>query len=585
MPGIGDPYSEVCGATAQTVPSFDTANGTPRRTQDHEALADDEPVIPKIFHRIWLGDDAIPAQFESYWAGWRRHHPGWDLVTWTERTLPLLRNQAEFARAESYAQRSDIARYEILERFGGVYVDTDFECLRPIDDLLDHVDGFAGMEDEAFLCNAILGFCPGHPFLRQVISLLPSSIASQPGLPPNHQTGPWLITRVWRAAGTLFQPPLFMAYGTHLLYPYHSTEPHRAHDDFPEAYAVHHWAQSWLTTTPHALGDEPARVLVELNLDQPAPDPVVATFGRLFRRGDPIELALPVSPNANIPGAVAAVEEVIRSSGVDPAKAARIVLYSAAEADLLRVDAAVTLLDRKRSELAAVDLLHSVRALLDGSGDLEQSAAPIAPTKRTTPSAASSAFWEGIYAAGATSGSGSYGRLAAFKAEVINSVLQEHSVTSAIEFGCGDGHQLGLIAYPRYFGLDVSPTAVERCRSHYRDDPTKTFFLLPPLDSTEVPRADLAVSLDVIYHLLEDAVFDRYMQRLFAAATRLVLVYSSDFDGSAPWPEVRHRTFTRWVNEHAPEWRLVSTIENRFPWDPTRPTDTSWADFYLFELQ
>jgi|SRR5208282_2162844 len=89
----------------------------------------------------------------------------------------------------------------------------------------------------------------------------------------------------------------------------------------------------------------------------------------------------------------------------------------------------------------------------------------------------SAAYWDGRYRAGGTSGDGSYGRLAAFKAEIINEFVRRHNIGSVIEFGCGDGSQLSLMHYPKYVGLDVSAEAVRMCASRFAKDESKSFFL------------------------------------------------------------------------------------------------------------
>jgi hypothetical protein len=91
------------------------------------------------------------------------------------------------------------------------------------------------------------------------------------------------------------------------------------------------------------------------------------------------------------------------------------------------------------------------------------------------------------------------------------------------------------------------------------------------------------MSLDVIYHLVEDSVYDEYMARLVAAAERFVCVYSSNVDRTSPDTHVRHRVFTDWMKQHAPNWRLLSKVNNPFPEDPGKPDQTSWADFYFYE--
>ena len=85
------------------------------------------------------------------------------------------------------------------------------------------------------------------------------------------------------------------------------------------------------------------------------------------------------------------------------------------------------------------------------------------------------AYWETRYASGKNSGSGSYGRLAVFKAEIINDFCKKHNINTVIEWGCGDGNQLSLMNYPLYTGLDVSCTVIELCREHYANDKSKKF--------------------------------------------------------------------------------------------------------------
>lgn len=189
-------------------------------------------------------------------------------------------------------------------------------------------------------------------------------------------------------------------------------------------------------------------------------------------------------------------------------------------------------------------------------------------------------YWETRYAGGGNSGAGSYGATANFKAKVINQFVADRDVQSVVEFGCGDGHQLTLARYPEYLGLDVSSTAVRMCRDRFADDRTKSFLAYDPnaFVNNGALSADLALSLDVILHLVEDDVYEKYMADLFGAATRLVGIFSMDEEhvrGLAS--HVRWRKFTDWVTAHAPDWRLIATVEN-----PEKGNDTA-ADFYLFE--
>jgi SAM-dependent methyltransferase len=189
------------------------------------------------------------------------------------------------------------------------------------------------------------------------------------------------------------------------------------------------------------------------------------------------------------------------------------------------------------------------------------------------------AYWERRYSRGGTSGAGSYGEQAAHKAAFLNEFVDRHAIQSVIEFGCGDGNQLSLASYPRYLGLDVSATAIEQCLERFAADPTKSFIAYTPRllsDPARFIRADLALSLDVIYHLVEDLVYDDYMRRLFGAADRFVVIYATDTSGRRSAPHVRHRSFSEWVTANAPWW---SVDEVRI-----RPRD-AYQDFYVFRAE
>jgi hypothetical protein len=190
-------------------------------------------------------------------------------------------------------------------------------------------------------------------------------------------------------------------------------------------------------------------------------------------------------------------------------------------------------------------------------------------------------YWERRYITGGNSGAGSYNCLAEFKAAFLNDFVARNAIRSVIEFGSGDGAQLELADYPEYIGVDVSKAAVEVTRSRFASDRSKRFY--EPKELPPATRAELSLSLDVIYHLVEDAVFDAYMAVLFDAATRFVIVYASNLDKASAAPHVRHRRFTDWVEQHRPGFALKECTPNAYPFDENDPDNTSFADFYVFE--
>jgi SAM-dependent methyltransferase len=87
----------------------------------------------------------------------------------------------------------------------------------------------------------------------------------------------------------------------------------------------------------------------------------------------------------------------------------------------------------------------------------------------------SSIYWDERYRDGGNSGQGSYGKLATYKAEIINDFIVKNNISSCVEFGCGDGNQLQLYKIDNYLGYDISETVLNLCRNKYKNDIGKTF--------------------------------------------------------------------------------------------------------------
>ncbi len=200
--------------------------------------------------------------------------------------------------------------------------------------------------------------------------------------------------------------------------------------------------------------------------------------------------------------------------------------------------------------------------------------------RKPIPFESSGQYWESRYKAGGTSGPGSYGKLMQFKAEIINDFIVEHQVQSVIEFGCGDGNQVRFGNYPTYLGFDVSRKAVAICQRKFRGDTSKQF---RHTSEYRGEQAEVALSLDVVYHLSEDEVYQSYMDQLFHAATRSVIVYASNHDEQSPQAYLRHRHFTPYVELNFPEWTLMKHIPNRYP--PSAVSWGSFADFYVYKMK
>lgn len=194
----------------------------------------------------------------------------------------------------------------------------------------------------------------------------------------------------------------------------------------------------------------------------------------------------------------------------------------------------------------------------------------------------SAQYWNDRYERNLTSGAGSYGKLARFKAEFLNSFVRLNEINEIIEFGCGDGNQLELAEYPQYTGFDVAEKSIEICSRKFAFDNSKEFFLL---NCYVTQTADLTLSLDVIYHLIEEDVFLEHIDNLFSASRKFAVIYSSnDFSlNSGVVKHVKHRRFTDVIKKrHGNNWRLLGVVPNKYPFDGSDHKGTSFSDFYVY---
>jgi len=210
-----------------------------------------KPRIPKIIHQIWLGSP-LPDQYKKLQQTWLDKHPDWEYMLWTDKDIADfgLVNQDAYNAATNYGQKSDIARYEILYRMGGLYVDTDFACLKSFDVLHHSCDFFAGIAYGRIVSvyNGLIGTVSGHPIMRTCIERIASAnLADITMLGILQSTGPLFFTHC------VFDQMIIPDYVNVLFpvsyfYPLPESQKNSAVDPWvkPESFAVHFWNMSWV---------------------------------------------------------------------------------------------------------------------------------------------------------------------------------------------------------------------------------------------------------------------------------------------------------------------------------------------------
>ena len=131
-------------------------------------------MIPKVLHYCWFGKNPLPELVKKCIESWKVFCPDYKIIEWNESNFDISSNEYIKAAYENkkYAFVADYARFVILEKFGGIYMDTDVEIIRAFPDeiLRNHV--FIGREEiERINPGLIIGAEPGSVFCKEMIQM------------------------------------------------------------------------------------------------------------------------------------------------------------------------------------------------------------------------------------------------------------------------------------------------------------------------------------------------------------------------------------------------------------------------------
>jgi len=214
------------------------------------------PRIPKIIHVVWINgkieEPGVPEELKKYIVTWVEKHPDWQFKLWTDAEVAkiTLDNQDLYDDAINFGVKSDILKYEIVYRYGGVYVDTDFEALQNLDLLHHCYDFYVGIQplDTQYLQlgAALFAARPGHPILKHVIDTMPQSYHTHKGAPA--KTGPIHFTRAFYASANKTPGSIDIAFPATYFYPLGGYEKTVNRDKWEKlgAFAIHWWGMTWM---------------------------------------------------------------------------------------------------------------------------------------------------------------------------------------------------------------------------------------------------------------------------------------------------------------------------------------------------
>lgn len=215
-----------------------------------------EPRIPKIIHQMWFSGQ-VPEKYVAWQETWKKNHPDWQYILWTKEKIEALDmiNKDKFMSAKNIATKADIARYEVLYKFGGLYVDLDMECIYPMTIFHHCCDLYASCYHHGQVIEiCAIGSKPGNSILKAVLEKLR---LSNPGVTAMmsimFNTGPqaftkWFLQNIDKCNDRCVIFPA--SYLLPLPYTERFKEANINHPGVqkwikPESYCIHYWGASW----------------------------------------------------------------------------------------------------------------------------------------------------------------------------------------------------------------------------------------------------------------------------------------------------------------------------------------------------
>lgn len=213
-------------------------------------------MIPKIIHHIWIGNKPFPEKFYDYVNKWKMIYNDYNFIFWDNELVNSTKIVTKDIEKYYYSDlniaiKSDLLRFKILEKIGGIYIDVDTEPLRKMPyDVLNY-KFFSGYQPNNEIAIGIMGSEPNEDLTKNFVEYMTKNIENTKIEDNSAET-------ICKISGpesfTFFLHPYinksqYKFFETKYFYPYSWNEMEKSNDDFlktsPDSYSVHHWAQTW----------------------------------------------------------------------------------------------------------------------------------------------------------------------------------------------------------------------------------------------------------------------------------------------------------------------------------------------------
>lgn len=216
--------------------------------------------IPKRIHYCWFGHGEKPKKIAMCMKSWDKYLSDYEFIEWNEKNFDVHSNLfvKQAYEAKKYAFVSDYVRLYALYHYGGIYLDTDVEVIKPLDRFLSH-EAFSGFEDENYLQSGTMGAVKNHIWIAGLLSYYDNRTFILLDGSYDTTSNTSIITKACKEQGLIANGTFQILGGVVTFYPrtFFSPYDYINGQSFvsEDSCTIHHFAKSWLPASVRWRGE------------------------------------------------------------------------------------------------------------------------------------------------------------------------------------------------------------------------------------------------------------------------------------------------------------------------------------------
>ena len=208
-------------------------------------------MIPKVIHYIWVGGNPLTPLAEKCIESWKKYCPDYEIKRWDETNFDINENQfcKEAYECKKWAFVADYIRLKVLYEEGGIYMDSDVEVVKPIDEFLKH-KGFSGFEGSGNIPTGIMAAEKGNKWIKLMLDYYTNRPFIKNDGTYENMPNVVFMTDLTLKNYKFLQNNEYQDLGDYVFYPYEyffqlPDVLHKRYLTTDNTYTIHHFATSW----------------------------------------------------------------------------------------------------------------------------------------------------------------------------------------------------------------------------------------------------------------------------------------------------------------------------------------------------